>query len=207
RPTPPPPRDRDFAERLRKAGAGSGDVTLSLKWDNTNDLDLHCVDPTGEKICFSNKKGKTGGHLDVDRNVAFRPKTREPVENIFWPAGTAPPGRYRVYVDYFSNNGDAGPTASEVRVRWEGQVKGGTGVRRRGGRDKLVYEFELKPRLRLAVAEEVAVNPDGQNVLPVKIARDRFEDPVTLRVEGNLDGITVAEARIPEKETEARLTL
>ncbi len=40
----------EFNRRLEREGAQSGDVQFSLMWSNVNDLDLHCVDPSGEKI-------------------------------------------------------------------------------------------------------------------------------------------------------------
>ena len=42
----------EFNRRLEREGAKSGDVQFSLMWSNVNDLDLHCVDPTGESIIY-----------------------------------------------------------------------------------------------------------------------------------------------------------
>src|SRR5687767_6359581 len=50
-PTPPPP-PREFQDRLKAAGAQTGDIQISLIWFNSNDLDLHCVDPSGFEICW-----------------------------------------------------------------------------------------------------------------------------------------------------------
>lgn len=109
-------------ERLRQANAGSGDVEVILTWNNLNDLDLHCVDPTGEEIFFSHKLSeKTGGSLDVDRNMA-PPYTQQPVEHIFWPRGRAPSGPYRVYVHHYARHGSLDPTAFEVTVKEHGRV-------------------------------------------------------------------------------------
>src|SRR5262245_4816214 len=47
---PPPPSE--FLDRLKAAGAKTGDVQISLIWFNTNDLDLHCVDPSGFEIFY-----------------------------------------------------------------------------------------------------------------------------------------------------------
>ena len=37
-------------ERLQQAGAKSGEVEIGLFWQNSNDLDLHVIDPSGERI-------------------------------------------------------------------------------------------------------------------------------------------------------------
>jgi len=102
--------------RLGQASAKGGDIQISLFWKNFNDLDLHCIDPKGEEISFSNKvSGRTGGQLDVDQN-AHAPFNDSPVENIFWPVGGAPPGIYKVFVVHYANHGGLDPSAFTVRV-------------------------------------------------------------------------------------------
>ncbi|MCS7047282.1 MAG: hypothetical protein NZO58_13065, partial [Gemmataceae bacterium] len=66
-PVPPPP---EFAQRLNQAGGKSGDVQLTLIWYNGNDLDLHCVEPSGEEIFFARRRSRSGGELDVDMNAS-----------------------------------------------------------------------------------------------------------------------------------------
>jgi hypothetical protein len=92
-----------FGERLGRAGAQTGSVQFSLIWDNYNDLDLHVVCPSGERIWFQNRRSKSQGELDVDMNAGGR-MSLEPVENIFWPTGRAPRGVYKVYVDYYARH-------------------------------------------------------------------------------------------------------
>ena len=53
----------ELGRRLQAAGAKIGDVTVSLMWDNTDDLDLHCEGPTGSHIFWNAKVGTCGGHL------------------------------------------------------------------------------------------------------------------------------------------------
>jgi hypothetical protein len=106
-------------QRLGEVSAKGGDIQISLSWNNYNDLDLHCIDPSGEEIWFSHPvSSRTGGELDVDRN-AHPPYTTSPVENIYWPIGAAPPGLYKIFVVYYApRNGmdPAVPTAFTVRT-------------------------------------------------------------------------------------------
>ena len=88
-------------ERLEREGGASGEVQISLAWDDYNDLDLHLFCPSGERIYFNNKKSECGGHLDVDMNV--RPVSNTPVENIVW-AGDAPLGTYKVGVHFYKHH-------------------------------------------------------------------------------------------------------
>ena len=59
----------ELRARLEREGARSSDVQVSLMWNNYNDLDLHVVCPSGERIHGGNRKSACGGHLDVDANV------------------------------------------------------------------------------------------------------------------------------------------
>jgi len=77
----------------------TGEVHITLTWDNATDVDLHVIEPSGEEIFFSHKSSATGGQLDVDDIDGFGP------ENIFWPEGRAPSGQYIVDVVYFASRG------------------------------------------------------------------------------------------------------
>jgi len=92
----------ELRARLEREGARSSDVQVSLMWNNYNDLDLHVVCPSGERIHGGNRKSACGGHLDVDANV--RPESRKPIENVVWPEGQAPPGTYQVFVHYYKKH-------------------------------------------------------------------------------------------------------
>ena len=111
----------ELSERLERAGGQSGDVQISLSWNNRNDLDLSCIDPFGEKIWYDHKLSQSGGKLDVDSNSDFHRLTSQAVENIRWPYGSAPKGKYRVYVDHFRNNGDPDPTPFKIFVSEKGR--------------------------------------------------------------------------------------
>jgi hypothetical protein len=94
----------DFHDRLAREGAQSGQVQVSLIWDNKNDLDLSVVCPSGERISFDNKLSACGGQLDIDMNES--PTSEQPVENIFWAAGVAPKGEYKVIIEHFEQHAE-----------------------------------------------------------------------------------------------------
>ena len=98
-----------IAERVKKAGGKVEGATLrvSLSWFNYDDLDLHIHEPPGrganglrDHIYFSNKRGATGGVLDVDMNAGGG-HTREAVENVVW-MDKMPSGAYKVVVNNFA---------------------------------------------------------------------------------------------------------
>ena len=113
----------ELQARLDREGAKSSDVQVSLMWNNYNDLDLHIVCPSGERIHGGNKTSACGGVLDVDANV--RAETRKPVENVFWPEGTAPGGQYHVYVHYYQKHKkrrSKDPTTFQIIVNSGGET-------------------------------------------------------------------------------------
>jgi uncharacterized protein YfaP (DUF2135 family) len=106
---------------------GTGDVQLTLRWDNAADLDLHVVDPSGEEIWYSNPSSASGGQLDVDANGTCAGDP--PVENIYWPTGGASTGVYQVFVVYYGGCDVSEPANYEVTVVVDGQtvdVRNGT---------------------------------------------------------------------------------
>lgn len=98
-----------IAERVKKAGGRveGASLRVSLSWFNFDDLDLHVYEPAGRgaagldgHIFFRNKRGRTGGVLDVDMNAGGG-HTREPVENVVW-VGKPPSGAYKIVVNNFA---------------------------------------------------------------------------------------------------------
>lgn len=151
----------EFNQRLQREGAKTGDIQISLIWNNINDLDLHCIDPRGEKIYFNNKRSRSGGELDVDMNVG-PPLSSEPVENIYWSLGNAPSGRYKIGVHHFKNHGAVDPSYFKVALKVGDKVQEFSGQTSAGDTVVVVNEFSHE--------SEVAsiVNADGP-MLPVII--------------------------------------
>jgi hypothetical protein len=92
---------------------GTGDIQVTLSWNHDSDVDLHVIDPSGEEIYFGHPQSVSGGTLDLDSNAGCGiDGVRN--ENITWPTGRAPRGRYTVRVDYWSN---CGVTSTDYSVR------------------------------------------------------------------------------------------
>jgi Ca-activated chloride channel family protein len=141
----------EFSQRLTGAGAQSGDIRVSLLWNNRNDLDIHVVTPRGEEIYYGRTKDSTGGFLDVDMNVSG--ETTKPVENIFWPVDKSPQGSYRVFVQNFAfHERDRSPTTFQVEVKsgnayyqYEGTV---SGYGKASNTEVCVFEYKAEVGLR-----------------------------------------------------------
>ncbi len=137
--------DKELEKRLAREGAKTSEVQVSLMWDNYNDLDIHVLCPSGERIHGGNKISECGGELDVDANV--RPETKKPVENIVWPDFKAPPGSYKVYVHHYKKHNkrrSKDPTKFRVVCNAGGQITHYEGQLSSGDPITLVCEFELE---------------------------------------------------------------
>ena len=117
-----------IAERVKKAGGKVEGATLrvSLSWFNYDDLDLHVHEPQGrgaaglrDHIYFGNKRGATGGVLDVDMN-AGGPRSREAVENVVW-SDKMPTGAYRVVVNNYCQRETSDP-GFVIEVECDGRL-------------------------------------------------------------------------------------
>lgn len=130
----------DVEERLGQAGAKSGDVQISLAWNNVNDLDLHVFTPRGETIYFNSPQSRCHGELDVDMNAGAHHSPR-PVENVFWPTGQAPKGEFIVIVHHYANRGGADPTGYQVIVKVDGKTRKFSGAVTSGEEPETVHRF------------------------------------------------------------------
>ena len=136
--------NNELTKRLERESAKSGEVQISLMWDNRNDIDLHCMAPGKEHIFFGQKRVKSGGELDVDMN-AREPYSDKPVENIYWPTGGAPPGHYVIQVHHYEQHDKVGPTPFTVGLKANGKVQEFKGVARPDEPAETIYSFDLKP--------------------------------------------------------------
>ncbi len=121
--------DAEIRQRVKAAGGRyeGVDIRASLMWNNTNDLDLHVVAPSGERIFFNHKRSSCGGWLDVDMNVSG--ETTKPVENVQWAKGSAAVGDYQVVVRNFRfHEQDQAPTPFVVELEVDGEVQHFEGV-------------------------------------------------------------------------------
>lgn len=84
----------------------SGDIELTLRWNNLNDIDLACTEPGGITISYQNRTSPSGGMLEVDMNVGGR-MSNTPLEHIYWPDNSAEHGKYKVIVNYFGHHQQA----------------------------------------------------------------------------------------------------
>ena len=118
----------------------TGDVSFRLRWSGEADLDLHVLDPnerhTGVPLGLndpdpgafiraakemaardSEDPDAPKGILDVDCNASPDAMCPRPIENVFWPVGTAPDGRYEVWIHLFQKLGDDTQVPFTLEVR------------------------------------------------------------------------------------------
>jgi subtilisin family serine protease len=121
----------------------TGDVQILLDWNNYNDLDLICIDPTGEKVYFKNRNVSSGGKLEIDMNVEY-PDSKTPIENIFWPTGNAPSGTYNIYLSYFKKHEpDKNETPYTIKVKNNGKEEKYIGKISKEDKTKYIASFTV----------------------------------------------------------------
>ena len=158
----------ELRARLEREGARSSDVQISLMWNNYNDLDLHVVCPSGERIHGGNRKSACGGELDVDANM--KPESRKPVENVVWPEGEAPAGDYQVFVHYYKKHKkrrSKDPTKFQVIANAYGDLMEYSGELSFGQEIQLVCTFnvptlEERERIKRELEEKLRLAESGQ---------------------------------------------
>jgi len=120
----------------------TGDVQILLSWDNYNDLDLVCFDPSNEPIWFKNKRVASGGKLEIDMNVDY-PDSKSPIENIYWPSDAAPNGTYKVYLTYYKKHIDINDTPYTITVKYGNKKEIFTGKMKIEGQTKPIFSFTM----------------------------------------------------------------
>lgn len=111
-----PEERREFRDRLSETGAATGEITVTLLWNGPGDLDLVVRCPSGQQLDYRNP-AVCGGSLDVDANTTRANLSERPVENAFWAAGRAGPGRYEIAVRYAPRKDERNPTPTSFQVR------------------------------------------------------------------------------------------
>lgn len=91
--------DSVITQRVKAAGGKTdGLLRVSMAWNNKDDLDLHCVTPSGSHLYFGNRR-TGGGDLDIDAN-GMGGMMAEPVENMVF--STLHDGMYKFRVNQYS---------------------------------------------------------------------------------------------------------
>lgn len=88
------------AQEATTIAVGSGEVQVSVSWDEPSDVDLYVVDPAGEEIYYGNPESSSGGNLDLDSNSSC---TIDNTNNENITFADPPPGTYTVRVNYWSS--------------------------------------------------------------------------------------------------------
>lgn len=100
---------------------GTGDVQVTLTWDNNSDLDLYVTEPNGNVISHTNRYSDTNGQLDVDSNYPCGQNLHS-VENVYWPTGYAPSGPYYVSINEWSRCDESVAANWTLVVRVDGRI-------------------------------------------------------------------------------------
>lgn len=186
--------DREIKQRLDAAGGEYRNCYLraTLLWNDFNDLDIHCLTPSGEHIYYGSKHAGCGGFLDVDRNAGGR-ETRKPVENIRWKIGESKPqaGEYKFWVNNYAYHEDRReeiPFKVELEVHGKTQTIEGSMPRGEVGHDEPTFTIEFDPvqestdseALHGAYADEVIMENwssliPAENILRVADPRNSVE--------------------------------
>lgn len=111
-------------ERVKSAGgAVDGHLRCSLAWHNGDDLDIHLIEPCGNRIYYSRaRNSRTGGNLDVDMNAGGSRNDKDPVENITYPdARRIAEGKYVVKVNQYSRRSTSN-VGYTVEIECDGSI-------------------------------------------------------------------------------------
>lgn len=152
-------------ERVKRAGGNvHGVLRCSLSWFNFDDLDIHVIEPNGDKIFYRKKLSYlTGGCLDVDMNAGFG-RTREPVENVVWTnRDRLCEGVYNVRVHNFTKR-EASYPGFTVEIECDEKII------------TLTHDKAVKDQRTINVAEITYSRRDGFKVKPLINSSDVSKD-------------------------------
>lgn len=141
-----------FKEKVKQAGGNiDGFMRCSLHWFNYDDLDLHVIEPEGE-INFVNRRGHSGGTLDVDMNAGSG-KSRDAVENVVWTdPSKLSKGRYTVFVHNYCKR-ESVDVGFEFEIEINGELH------------KFHYD---KPVVNRSVVEVAYIDVDANRNITIK---------------------------------------
>lgn len=106
---------------------GTGDVQVTLTWNNNADVDLAVREPNSTLIWYgATGPTSTGGQLDIDANFPCGTNLVY-AENIFWPLGASPSGVYEVLISRSSSCGFTATWRLVVQVAGVGVIIDTTG--------------------------------------------------------------------------------
>jgi hypothetical protein len=138
--------DIDIEERLEEVNASKGEITISLGWNNSNDLDLHVITPCGDTINYYHLDERVcGGIMEYDRNADDYNISSRPFEHIYWEEGNAFEGQYEVIIHNYEQREQSRYTNYELNVIIDGNKKTYTG--KIGGKDEIVEVTEFNYRI------------------------------------------------------------
>ena len=93
----PKPEEEEIARAI--SIGNSGELKITLLWDFYADIDLHVLQPNGNRINYRAKQDlQTGGALDVD-NIEGGSGS---AENIYW--SQPPKGNYEVSLHFYDED-------------------------------------------------------------------------------------------------------
>lgn len=111
------PRTPDDTQGVILNGSGeisiASDIRVNLTWEGGpyTDVDIHLIDPNGERTYWANSLSQIGAELDVDDLDGYGP------ENITLEQGEAIDGTYVVEVNFYDDEGAVGePIYATVMV-------------------------------------------------------------------------------------------
>ncbi len=102
--------------------AGTGQLQVSLSWDQPNDVDLHLVEPDGEEIYYSADYSSNGGVLDLDSNPDCYIDGVQNENITYSEESTVETGTYTVRVDLYSACSVTAQTNFIVTARLNGEM-------------------------------------------------------------------------------------
>ena len=101
--------------------AGTGQLQVSLSWDQPVDLDLYLVEPNGTTIYYGNRYSENGGELDIDSNAGCSDGIQN--ENITYNEDAiVEAGEYIVRVNLWSECGVSEQINYTASTRVDGNI-------------------------------------------------------------------------------------